>query len=228
MIIGTGQLAKVFAGYIDENVCLFASGVSDSSCVDSTAFDREKSLLLSTLRTYPAKRFIYFSSCALSAADYEKNAYYNHKADMEDLVAKHANHHFIFRIPQFFGDLIHHKTLINFIYESIQGGLEFNVYNDAHRYVIEAEDVRKLVLLFLENSNENLTIDLANPYRYPVTEIVETFERLLNKEAYCNIVTRTDKYTLDLTDLMSFLNRLNVDMGFGVDYLRQKLLQKIK
>lgn len=228
MIIGKGQLAKIFSDYDNETFCLFASGVSDSTCVKLAAFEREQNLLLSTLQAHPDKRFIYFSSCALSATDYQKNAYYHHKAHMESLVAKHSPHYFIFRIPQFFGELIHHKTLINFIYESVRDGLEFNIYDDAHRYVIEADDVRKLVLLYLDNSSDNLIIDLANPYRYRVTEIVEIFEQLLDKRARCNIVTRSDKYTLDLTKLTSFLHRLHVNMEFGEDYLRHKLLQKIK
>ena len=43
-IIGTGQLAKIFQNSdIDlNNVCIFASGVSNSSCVDIYQFQREK------------------------------------------------------------------------------------------------------------------------------------------------------------------------------------------
>lgn len=85
------------------------------------------------------------SSCALSAIEYPKNDYYKHKANMEDIIKEHSNNYYIFRVPQLFGDFILHKTLINFIYKAIVHEHKFNVYNESYRYVIEINDVRKLV-----------------------------------------------------------------------------------
>ena len=65
MIIGTGQLAKAFDNAnFDDNVCIFASGVSDSNCKDNAPFEREKNLLREALKNNVEKKFIYFSSCA--------------------------------------------------------------------------------------------------------------------------------------------------------------------
>ncbi|MGA4533300.1 hypothetical protein ACPA1H_23465 [Ectopseudomonas chengduensis] len=221
-------MSKAFADHDAEAVCIFASGVSDSSCSDSSQFEREKNLLLETLLANRDKKFIYFSSCALSAPNYARNAYYEHKANMESLVVKNSEHFYIFRIPQLFGDLIHHKTIINYIYEAVRDGLNFNVYDDAHRYVIEINDVQKLVSLYLKGGVENLIVDIANTHRYRVVEIVDVFEQLLKKKADYQIVKKTDKYELNLSPLISFLGKHNVDMEFGEKYLLRKLAQKLK
>ncbi|MBU4132588.1 MAG: hypothetical protein KKF12_17365, partial [Proteobacteria bacterium] len=75
MIIGNGQLAKIFKedGCFFDDVVIFASGVTNSDCRDDREFNREKELLEKTLVENNAKRFVYFSSCALSAKTYEKN-----------------------------------------------------------------------------------------------------------------------------------------------------------
>lgn len=227
MIIGSGQLAKVFAkSQIKDDVCIFASGVSNSSCTDEKQFEREKNLLIDTLKNNSDKKFVYFSSCALSAPEYPKNDYYSHKAKMEDIIKEHSNNYYIFRIPQLFGDLILHKTLINFIYKAIEHNHKFNIYDEAYRYVIEINDVRKLVENYLDNDG-CITIDLANPYRYKVLDIVQIFEKLLAKKAYYEVIQKEDKYTLDLTSLEKFVKEKKIDIDFGKEYLIKKLREKL-
>ncbi len=227
MIVGNGQLAKVFQGAdLKENVCIFASGVSNSSCTDEKQFEREKNLLIDTLKNNSDKKFVYFSSCALSAIEYPKNDYYKHKANMEDIIKEHSNNYYIFRVPQLFGDLILHKTLINFIYKAIEHNHKFNIYDEAYRYVIEINDVRKLVESYL-NFDSCITVDLANPYRYKVLDIVQIFEKLLGKKAYYEVLQKEDKYTLDLISLEKFVKEKKIDIDFGKDYLIKKLREKL-
>jgi len=227
MIIGSGQLAKVFAkSQIKDDVCIFASGVSNSNCINEKEFEREKNLLIDTLKSSCDKKFVYFSSCALSAVEYPKNDYYKHKANMENSVKEYSNSYYIFRIPQLFGDFILHKTLINFIYKSIEHKYKFTVYDEAYRYVIEINDVRRLVESYLLTKG-NSTVDLANPYRYKVLDIVKIFEQLLNKKAYYEFVQKEDKYTLDLTSLENFVKEKELDIKFGEEYLMNKLKEKL-
>lgn len=227
MIVGNGQLAKVFQGAdLKENVCIFASGVSNSSCTDEKQFEREKNLLIDTLKNNSDKKFVYFSSCALSAIEYPKNDYYKHKANMEDIIKEHSNNYYIFRVPQLFGDLILHKTLINFIYKAIEHNHKFNIYDEAYRYVIEINDVQKLVENYLDNDG-CVRVDLANPYRYKVLDIVKIFEKLLGKKAHYEVIQKEDKYTLDLTSLEDFVKEKRIDIDFGEEYLIKKLREKL-
>ncbi|MBK2267757.1 Rossmann-fold NAD(P)-binding domain-containing protein [Francisella philomiragia] len=229
MVVGGGQLAQAFYNYQNnEGVTIFASGVSDSSCIEQKEFDRERKLLETILKGNSNKKFVYFSSCALSAEDYPKNSYYTHKIQMESTIKKLSDKYFIIRLPQLFGNLKLHNTLINYIYHAIKSNNVMSVYSDAYRYVIEIEDVRKFVDSYLANGALCSTIDLANPYRYKILEIIEIFENLLNKKANTIIIQKKDKYILDLSKLNSYIKANNIDIEFGKDYLKNKLHEKIK
>jgi len=227
-VIGNGQLAKAFHNFLDNNVVILASGVSNSNCTDKQQFEREKNLLVDTLNKNKDTKFVYFSSCALSADEYPQNDYYRHKESMENIIKKYSNNYYIFRLPQLFGDLILHKTLINFIYKSIEHNHKFNVYDEAYRYVIEINDVRKIVETYLKHHDSCMTIDIANTYRYKVLDIVETFENLLNKKADYEIVKKEDKYILDLFHNNTFIKEHNLNILFGKNYLKHHLKKKIK
>ncbi|MBD3842730.1 MAG: NAD(P)-dependent oxidoreductase [Campylobacterales bacterium] len=228
MIVGNGQLAQVFKDCNNDDTCIFASGVANSNCQDEAEFEREKKLLIKHLEENVDKKFVYFSSCALSAPEYQKNEYYMHKEKMEELIKEYSENYYIFRIPQLFGKLKDHKTLINFLYESVLKGNSFKVYSDAYRYVIEIEDVRKLVESYLSFSKPNITVDLANPYRYKVLEIVQIFEDLLNKKANYEIIKKEDLYELNLSELLNFIEKNEVCVEFSEKYLKNKLQEKIK
>lgn len=227
MIIGNGQLAKAFENSVLSDTVIFASGVSNSNTTDPKEFERERNLLVDTLKKNKDKKFVYFSSCALSAPEYPKNAYYEHKWKMEELIKAYSKKYYIFRVPQLFGALKHHKTLINFLYEAIVNEESFKVYSQAYRYVIEIGDVRKLTEAYLQHHKACVTVDLANPYRYKVTQIVEIFEKLLGKKALYELVEKEDQYTLDLSDMLEFMNKFGINMDFGEEYLTKKLTEKI-
>lgn len=228
MVVGGGQLAKAFSTYAqDANICIFASGVSNSSCIIESEFDREKNLLLFHLNSSKDKKFVYFSSCALSSNHYEKTPYYNHKRNMEQLIKDNSNNYNIFRIPQLFGDLILHKTLINFFYKAIIHQHQFNVYDQAYRYVIEIRDLKMLVDKYILESSDNTTIDFANPYRYSVLDLVKSFEDLLGMKAKYNLVEKEDAYLLNLDDMNSFIENHNIKLEFGKEYFERKIKQKL-
>lgn len=227
MIVGNGQLAHVFKDVNMPDTVIFASGVSDSNCIDKNEFKREKDLLVNTIRANKDKKFIYFSSCALSAKEYPKNEYYKHKAEMEEIIKLISSSYYIFRLPQLFGRLKEHKTLINFIYKSILNDIEFNLYNEAYRYVIEINDVKLLVQSYLESTDTCITIDLANFHRYRVEDIVNIFENLLDKKANYILINKRDEYYLDLQKLHSFMDTHNINILFGREYLYNRLNEKI-
>ena len=56
MVIGHGMIAKHFSKYIDdENLLVFASGVSNSSTTKEADYTREQDLLLHALQHHPQK-----------------------------------------------------------------------------------------------------------------------------------------------------------------------------
>ncbi len=226
-IVGNGQLANVFKNSMREDSIIFASGVADSNCKDIKEFQREKELLLKNLVKYSDKKFIYFSSCALSAKDYELSPYYKHKKQMETIIKEKAQKYYIFRIPQLFGEIKQHPTLINFLFYAVKNREKFTLYDDAYRYVIEINDVKRLVEAFLAFSNPNIIIDLANNYRYSLFEIITVIEDILHEKAIFSTESKSDKYELDLSRLYEFVQKNNVNIDFGKDYLYNKLKEKI-
>lgn len=223
MIIGNGQLAQAFSENDSTHVIIFASGVPNSSCTDELQFDRERQLLLSTLQSHGDKKFVYFSSCALSSEEYPKNRYYQHKEQMEELIKSRSNSYYIFRIPQLFGKLKEHNTIINFFYNKIMHGEPFTVYDQAYRYVIEINDVVTLVIKYLEISSANITVDLANTYRYSVLEIIQTLERMMKQKASYNLVEKIDVYELNLSELEAFVSTEKLSIPFSEYYLEERL-----
>jgi hypothetical protein len=80
MVVGNGLIAKSFTMFNGEkNIVIFASGVSDSKCIEVSEFERERNLLLSMDRT---KKIVYFSTYSISDGS-EKNEYIKHKIHME-------------------------------------------------------------------------------------------------------------------------------------------------
>ena len=227
MVVGNGQLAQTFKGEELIETCIFASGVSNSGCTDIKEFEREKNLLIKTLEENKEKKFVYFSSCALSAVDYPKNDYYRHKENMETIIKQYSSKYYIFRIPQLFGDLILHKTLINFIYKCIEHEHHFNVYSGAYRYVIEINDVKNLVEAYLNFSSSCITVDIANPHRYSVLDIVGILEKLQNKKAKFTILDKQDQYHLEFDKMQNFIEKKNLILNFGEAYLFNKIKSKL-
>lgn len=229
MIIGRGQLAKEFSRIDRDDWLVFASGVANSKCVDNKEFEREERLLKSHLAQSKGKKFIYFSSCALSAGVYKDIPYYKHKMNMERLIMEHAACYYIFRLPQLFGDMKQHPTLINYLWNKIVSQERFPLFTDAYRYVIELSDVRILIeKVVIANKNGGLIMNVANPYRYSVMEIVEVIEELAGISALPDMVKKSDGYILPLNKIEDNLSCESLELGFGKAYLRNKLNKHVE
>jgi len=228
VIVGSGQIAKVFACEDSNNVIFFASGVANSSCTDKNEFVREENLLKKTLENANTKKFVYFSSCALSAKNYPLNEYYLHKKNMENIIIAKSENYYIIRLPQLIGDIFkRHNTLFNFLYHKIINEESFFIYKNAFRYVIEINDVRFLVTQFINKMSPRQIINFANPYRYSIFEIVDIFEKILNKKAHYTVIDRNDSYFLNLEAMKAFIKNFSVNTGFSKDYLEETLRKKL-
>lgn len=233
MIIGNGQIANIFTNDPDQqkyqHVCIFASGVSNSNCTDLKEFKREEELLLEVLNDNRDKKFIYFSSCALSVTNYPKNDYYNHKLKMENKIIETAKNYLICRVPQLFGELIKHTTLVNYIYNAVVDSKEFVVYNGAYRYVIDIEDLKVIVdFLISEKKPKSYTIDIGNYKKYSILEIVETIEKLVKKKGKYKLVDKNDEHDLSFLGLKDILQKTDIGIGFSKDYFECKFKNRLK
>jgi nucleoside-diphosphate-sugar epimerase len=217
------MLARAFSPMALEKqgaVCIYAAGVSNSSCTNKMEFDRErKRLSLALAQAANADPFVYFGTCSVADPEVQQTPYVQHKLAMERLVEAHPRH-LIFRLPQVAGRTPNPHTLLNFLYARIARSERFTVWKNARRNVIDVDDVARIVLnLISEPARRNSTLNIANPVSYPVTEIVGAMERAVGKPAVYDLVDRGSAYTIDTGE--STLAAARAGIIFSDDYLNQ-------
>ena len=103
MIIGNGLIANGFDKYrYNDDVLIFASGVSNSMENNENEFNKEYELLKDSI-DIPSK-LIYFSTCSI-VDDSNKSPYILHKIKMEKLIRENSNNYLIFRLPIVVGNI---------------------------------------------------------------------------------------------------------------------------
>ena len=85
MVIGSGMMATSFADYVDDNIVIFASGVSNSKEKNLEAYKREEKLLYSVIQKNLDKTIVYFSTCSIYDDSVNSSEYVKHKILMEKM-----------------------------------------------------------------------------------------------------------------------------------------------
>ena len=92
------------------------------------------------------------------------------------MVSQHAGH-VIVRLPQVVGVTPNPHTLVNYLRDRIVRGERFDVWRNARRNLIDADDVRAIVMALLESGVRSAIVNVANPLDYAVLDIVYALER---------------------------------------------------
>lgn len=222
MLIGSGLIAQAFVAPFSQcdDVCIYASGVSNSNCADAREFARERELLTAALEK--AKHvgvFVYFGTCSVADPDAQNTPYVQHKLAMEKLAAAHPNY-LILRLPQVVGKTPNPHTLTNYLYARISRSEAFNLWKNARRNIIDIADAAAIAKqLIAERSLRNVTLNIANTVNYSMLEIVGSMELAIGKRAIYYPVDRGSAYSIATSANPSVLERAGVE--FGSDYLDQ-------
>ena len=140
MVIGNGLLAKEFNFYKNnEQIVIFASGVSNSKENNHHEFQREEQLLKKTIEENNNKILVYFSTCSIDSVETSNNDYVKHKLRMEKIVESHK-FFYIFRLPQVVG-ITKSNTIIKYFVESITKNKELTINRYSTRNLISISDV---------------------------------------------------------------------------------------
>lgn len=222
MLIGSGLLAKAFSSkYAQrEDVCIYAAGVSNSGCVDTHEFDRERQRLAVALQQAGnVDVFVYFGTCSVGDPEARNTPYVQHKLAMEQLVAAHPRH-LIVRLPQVAGKTPNPHTLLNYLYAKIARSEAFSLWKNATRNIIDVDDVAAIVdQLIADKSLRNIALNVANPASYPMTGIVGAMEHVVGKLAVYDVVERGSGYPIDISTVQPMMDKAKV--RFGDDYLER-------
>lgn len=216
MIVGTGLLARAFARYAEnDDVVIFASGVSNSLEVNPSAFARER-LLLDQAFTTNIRHLVYFGSCGVVSQDEEAlSPYMRHKKRMEEHVIGHPGG-MVLRLPQVVGKTGNPNTLTNFIRDRILADQAFTVWAKAERNLIDIDDIVAIGSTAIDHGlHLQSAINVAADSSTLVPKIVDIFEDVLQHEAHCIIEDKGDPLQIDSSHASSIANSLGIDLGSG-------------
>jgi len=222
MLIGSGLLAQAFASTFSdrEDVCIYAAGVSNSSCTDTLEFQRERKRLADALlQATNADAFVYFGTCSVADTEAQNTPYVQHKLGMEQLVSAHPRH-LILRLPQVAGITPNPHTLLNFLYARISRSESFQLWRNAKRNIIDVDDVAAISRQLIANDIlRNVTVNIANPTSYPMMDIVHAMEKAVGKPAVYKVLERGSGYPIDIQMMLPVMDAAGVK--FDNDYLER-------
>jgi nucleoside-diphosphate-sugar epimerase len=224
MIVGSGLIARAFATYEDAlgDACVYAAGVSNSSCTDPREFERERQRLLAAMGALSADTlFLYFSTCSIEDPATQGSAYALHKLAMERLVAQRP-HHLIFRLPQLAGATPNPHTLLNYLYARIVRSERFAIWSGASRNIIDVDDVARSAtdLVTAERACGEI-INIANTHNSSIVDIVKAMEAVLGHPAIFDIIERGAGYAIATDRIQASLLRCRI--AFSGDYLHRTI-----
>src|SRR5690554_362741 len=176
--IGHGMLASAFEKSQSQDCIFFCSGVSNSSEMRSSEFDRERELLIKSLKKQHNETFVYFSSIL---APSESNAYYKHKLEIEQYIAKNSKKYLILRLPQVAG-VTNNKTLLPFFVQRINTGKTVSILRECSRSIVDVEDVVKGFDALYNKGLTNEVLDFCPDYTFHPIELAEIIAEYLKKD----------------------------------------------
>lgn len=211
-VVGNGLLGSTFKRSKSEDCIFFCSGVSNSLEVKESEFEREKSLLLQKLDN--SKLFVYFSSVLASN---KGNPYYQHKWNMEAMVANNSDNYLIMRLPQVAG-AVDNETLLPSFIKKIICNQEVTVYSNAQRCIIDVEHIVDLFDLVYEDGLRNKVLNCCPEYSFAPLELIDILAKLLKKKA---IVSEIRKSSLQYSILSPCLKKYSYVFGDMDNYLNR-------
>lgn len=215
-IIGNGLLANAFKFSkfsFNENIIVFASGVSNSQNSDNTGYAREYDLL----RTIDSgKKLIYFSTCSIYDKLNYDSSYVQHKLLMENYIKEEFRFYNILRLPQVVGRGGNPNNLLNYLYRSIRDNNIITVQKNAVRNIVDVEDIVRFSSIC--NKIDQGLINIAAPNSTGILSIINCFESIFDRIARVDLVDGGYGYSIDIADIRRII--VNFDSYFHGEYLR--------
>jgi len=204
MIVGRGLLASLFIENDREDTVFFASGVSNSLEERTEEFLREETLIRSTIEQNTDKTFVYFSTCSIYDSSKTGSDYVLHKLKMEQIIKNSCKKYLILRVSNAVGKGGNPNLLMNYLIRSIKNKETINVHTKATRNLIDAEDIKDITFMLLDNQALNKIVNVAYIQNYAIIEILEIIERFYNTKLDLNLVKSGSGYDINVPDLEDY------------------------
>ena len=220
MVIGNGLVARRFGLYnSEENFLVFASGVSNSKTKNPEAYNREMKLLNDSIQKCNTKSLIYFSTCSIYDPQEMESAYVQHKLHIEDIIQTRVKQYHIFRISNLAGISSNPNTLLNFFFNHVKNGVNFDVWTNACRNIIDIDHAYLIIDHILKNNLfPNQVINIANPVNHPVKKIITAIETFLNIKSNYIEIDKGTCFEIDTSAIQHIIQKMGI--RFDPEYLR--------
>jgi len=224
MVIGKGLLAKAFKQYEnDDEVIIFASGVSNSKEISESEFEREENLLKSI--SNKDALLVYFGTCSVYDPTVQMSRYVRHKMHMERLVSLYFHKSIVFRLPIIVGHTNNPNTFFNFIKEQIEKGNSIPVHFSASRHLVDIDDLALLLpgiietykgVKNLEKFKKKIEVSFNNGIM--VLDIVKMMLDIMNKKNDIEIIYGGCDYDFPKKDFSDYLKSINYQLPENYTY----------
>ncbi len=211
MVIGNGLIAKAFSKYIQNNdIMVFASGVSNSASTKESDYSREFEMLKQYGQA--EARFVYFSTLSVFDSSLEHTAYIKHKKQIEDYIQNHIENFVLFRLPIVVGRSANPHTLMNYIFNKIKNNETITVHTNACRFLIDVDDVTKYLSPIIESEmarSEMINVHLNNQIH--ISRLIELFEEQLGQTVLKEFVEKGSCYTANADMFLKYIKLTSMD-----------------
>jgi nucleoside-diphosphate-sugar epimerase len=223
MVIGNGLVARRFGLYNNEdNFLVFASGVSNSKTQNPGAYNREMKLLEEAVQKYDNRSLVYFSTCSIYDPQEKASAYVQHKLHIEDFIQTNLKQYHIFRVSNLAGISSNPNTVLNFFFNHVKNGVNFDLWTKACRNIIDVDHTYLIIDHILkQNLFPNQIINIANPVNHQVKKIIEAVETFLNIQSNYIEIDKGACFDIDTSPIQPIIQKLEIP--FGPEYLRDLL-----
>lgn len=223
MVVGNGMIAHAFSEFReDENIIIYASGVSNSGETDQNKFQREFDLIKSFADT--SKSFVYFSTVSIHDPELKNSAYVKHKMMLEEFITNSFSSFLILRLPIVVGKTSNPNTLTNFIYNKLVSGEPIMVFKNACRYLMDIDDIKFLCSGLIRSRiyrNEILDVNFENAMKS--AELISIFENVMHIKAKKILTDRGGCYSTENDKFLSYLTKIDFNI---TDRYTEKILRK--
>lgn len=216
MVIGNGLIGKALSSYQDlENIIVFASGVSNSTCSGDSDFNREKELLLKYKNTNA--RLLYFSTCSVFDKTLLSSRYVEHKINMEQIIAENFKDYIILRLPTLVGKTNNPHTFFNNFKFKLLNSEPVIVFKKASRYLLAIDDLPLIIETVLHENKTAFTINVAFNNKVGVVEIVEFMKQCLKSNSDIILEDKGFDLTIENSDFINLISK-NSQAFYSLNY----------
>ncbi|HEX4849266.1 MAG TPA: NAD-dependent epimerase/dehydratase family protein, partial [Puia sp.] len=169
-------------------------------------------------RKYRNSIFVYFGTCSVYDHLLNQSSYVKHKLAMEKLVRDNHDHYHIFRISNLAGHTSNTHTVLNFFVQHIISGEIFYLWKNASRNIIDLDDAFSICHEILQKDLfRNEIVNIANPSNYPVVQIIESIEKVLQKKGHYELIDKGSNPEIHTEQIRALISDLSIQ--FDSTYL---------